>query len=660
MRSLRVGLVVTAACLAVPAIAQADDTICLSDPTCPLGGIQAISLDDVKTKADAGTDHDVIRIGPGTYATAAAFTLSDPATVIGAGMGATIIDYSGTGDAAFIGASTQASISRLTLRMSNTDADYGVRLSDGADAFEVAVLASSVDSASNGGFILEEAGSLLQRVRVELTTDKPFASAIYAFNAARVEDSYVQGGIGLSNGDAGTPLEVRRTTIRATVPIRAFGGRINASNVLLTPHPQSNEASWRAIVASNGNTDGDDGIVTASNVTIDGRGQAISTAISVESNGSVASGSSSATIEGAVIRNVGTALLRNPFSAALPASLIIRSSSYDGTKVVNADAGMWGTFSAGATNLTSNADPRWLDPANLDYRLRFDSPLIDRGDPTPLFTDQDPDIDGDPRVHDSDGDGSERVDIGAQEYQRLAPTAAISAGSAFFGEPSQFGATATDPDGEGISSFAWGFGDGTGAAGAQAAHQYAAPGSFPVTLTVQDASGLSTSVAQQAAVDGRPGRCANARTGGAGADRIVGFAFGDRLLGSAGNDSLLGELGDDCLDGQSGNDSLFGGAGADRLDGRDGNDRADGGDGNDRASGGKGKDRLAGAAGNDVLTAGPGAGRVSGGSGNDVINTVNRRRDRVDCGSGRRDRVKADRTDRLKRCERVKRVGRKR
>ena len=374
----------------------------------------------------------------------------------------------------------------------------------------------------------------------------------------------------------------------------------------------------------------------------------------------MASGSSSATIEGAVIRNVGTALLRNPFSAALPASLIIRSSSYDGTKVVNADAGMWGTFSAGATNLTSNRRPALARPGKPRLPAALRLAAHRQGRPDASFTDQDPDIDGDPRVHDSDGDGSERVDIGAQEYQRLAPTAAFSAGSAFFGEPTQFGATATDPDGEGISSFAWSFGDGAGAAGPQAAHRYAAPGAFPVSLTVQDASGLSTSVAQPAAVDGRPGRCANARTGGAGADRIVGFAFGDRLLGSAGNDSLLGELGDDCLDGQSGNDSLFGGAGADRLDGRDGNDRADGGEGNDRASGGKGRDRLAGAAGNDVLTAGPGAGRVSGGSGNDVINTVNRRRDRVDCGSGRRDRVKADRTDRLKRCERVKRVGRKR
>jgi chitodextrinase len=37
--------------------------------------------------------------------------------------------------------------------------------------------------------------------------------------------------------------------------------------------------------------------------------------------------------------------------------------------------------------------------------------------------------------------------------------------------------------------FAWDFGDGTSAAGAQAAHVYAAPGSYRLTLRVRDASG---------------------------------------------------------------------------------------------------------------------------------------------------------------------------
>ena len=134
MRSLRAGLVAVAACLAVPALAQADDTICLSDPACPPGGIQAISLEDAQTKAEAGTDHDVVRIGPGTFATANTFSASDPVTLVGAGLGATTIDYSGAGNAVYLN-NGQSSVSRLTARITDTNAD-GIYLGFGADAFD--------------------------------------------------------------------------------------------------------------------------------------------------------------------------------------------------------------------------------------------------------------------------------------------------------------------------------------------------------------------------------------------------------------------------------------------------------------------------------------------------------------------------------------------
>ena len=67
----------------------------------------------------------------------------------------------------------------------------------------------------------------------------------------------------------------------------------------------------------------------------------------------------------------------------------------------------------------------------------------------------------------------------------------------------------------------------------------------------------------------------------------------------------------------------------------------------DRVSGGNGDDRLTGGAGKD---------RVSGGAGNDRIFVRDGQRDRVNCGSGGRDRVTADRRDRVSRsCERVSR-----
>ena len=257
--------------------------------------------------------------------------------------------------------------------------------------------------------------------------------------------------------------------------------------------------------------------------------------------------------------------------------------------------------------------------------------------------DQDPDVDGNPRVRDGNGNGGSVVDIGAQEYQRLAPRAAFTASGALLGEPTLFSAAgSSDPDGEGIASYAWSFAGGASATGPTAAHLFGAPGSYAATLTVRDPSGLSASVTRSSAVAGRPGPCANERSGGTGPDVITGFDFGDRLLGGRGNDRLLGMLGDDCLDGGRGNDRLDGGAGKDRV------------------NGGRGRDRVAGAAGDDRLTAGPGGGRLAGGGGNDRIGAANGARDRVDCGRGRRDRATVDAVDRVRGCERVKRRRKRR
>ncbi|MCA1679575.1 MAG: FG-GAP-like repeat-containing protein [Actinobacteria bacterium] len=175
------------------------------------------------------------------------------------------------------------------------------------------------------------------------------------------------------------------------------------------------------------------------------------------------------------------------------------------------------------------------------------------------------------------------------------------------------------------------------------------------------------------------GACANEKRGTAAGETINGTALGDRLLGVGGNDRLNGFQGADCLYGGEGRDRLTGAAGQDRLagaagadtvragEGRDrlsggrGNDRLSGGSGGDRLSSGPGRDRLSGArgndrlsggSGNDRLSGGQGRDRLSGGSGNDMINSNDRKRETVLCGPGR-DVVRADRSDRLRGCERV-------
>jgi Ca2+-binding RTX toxin-like protein len=183
-----------------------------------------------------------------------------------------------------------------------------------------------------------------------------------------------------------------------------------------------------------------------------------------------------------------------------------------------------------------------------------------------------------------------------------------------------------------------------------------------------------------------PGACAKDISGTPGDDHLNGTALGDVLFGLAGDDDLNGLGGDDCIfggrgsdrlsggegddrlvgsetkgsggndqiSGNSGNDLVVGGSGKDRLSGGDGSDRLKGNNGNDRLSGGAGNDRLSGGAGNDRLKGGQGRNRLSGGSGNDQLNGVNGRFDWLDCGAGV-DSVKADRIDRVRRCERIRR-----
>ena len=136
--------------------------------------------------------------------------------------------------------------------------------------------------------------------------------------------------------------------------------------------------------------------------------------------------------------------------------------------------------------------------------------------------------------------------------------------------------------------------------------------------------------------DLRSGRCANVVVGRKGTDVLTGSSAGDLIVGRQDIDFLFGLGGPDCIRGERGDDI---------IDGGDGDDLVDGGSGDDRIRGGDGDDRLYGRR---------GINRYNGGPGDDRIYARNGRSEIVECGSGR-DVVKADRTDRLRRCERATR-----
>ncbi|HEX8743165.1 MAG TPA: Calx-beta domain-containing protein [Thermoleophilaceae bacterium] len=167
--------------------------------------------------------------------------------------------------------------------------------------------------------------------------------------------------------------------------------------------------------------------------------------------------------------------------------------------------------------------------------------------------------------------------------------------------------------------------------------------------------------------DPTPGRCKNRQDANDTGGTLNGTPFGDLLVGAAGKDVLNGGDGEDCLRGRAGNDRLNGGDDDDSLSGEDGSDRlagsegadtVSGGNGNDTISGGNGNDRLGGGAGNDKINGGQGLNTYSGGAGNDNVIAANGRRETIDCGPGKRDKVRADRTDTVRNCESVQRLSR--
>lgn len=173
------------------------------------------------------------------------------------------------------------------------------------------------------------------------------------------------------------------------------------------------------------------------------------------------------------------------------------------------------TAETGGGNVTSlggntNLDPKFVDPTStilspgVNFRLRWNSPLIDQGKAGPGAGELDRDFN--PRVVDGNGNGFVRRDKGAYEYQRRAPTAAlVGPSSGKSGQSLAFKATgSSDPDAGDPLTYAWSFGDGASASGSSVSHAWKKGGSFPVKLAVSDPTGLTDTATKQVTITPPP------------------------------------------------------------------------------------------------------------------------------------------------------------
>jgi Ca2+-binding RTX toxin-like protein len=91
------------------------------------------------------------------------------------------------------------------------------------------------------------------------------------------------------------------------------------------------------------------------------------------------------------------------------------------------------------------------------------------------------------------------------------------------------------------------------------------------------------------------------------------------------------------------------------ITGTDRDDELIGTKGRDLILGDGGDDRIFSGSGNDEITPGYGRDRVDAGRGDDLVMARDKKRDTIDCGSGKKDVAIVDRTDRVKNCETVRR-----
>jgi hypothetical protein len=145
-------------------------------------------------------------------------------------------------------------------------------------------------------------------------------------------------------------------------------------------------------------------------------------------------------------------------------------------------------WAPGAHNI-DGSDANLLDIARGDLRPRWDSPLVDAGDPAQSAGEPAADLAGGDRTVNG------RTDIGAYEYGRHTPTISVYATpvSVLAGDPVHFASKAEDVDPNEFPDVTWVFDDGATTSGLSVSHAFATPGTHTVTATATDPAGLTAS-----------------------------------------------------------------------------------------------------------------------------------------------------------------------
>jgi hypothetical protein len=448
--------------LALTGSASAATTYCISDPSCA-GTVQP-DLSSALAAAAGSSGRDTIQLGAGSF--------SGPATDAAGNQ----VDIVGKGDATVLsGGATVLTMQEPTSTVASLRIDMpGPPTTTGLDLAASATNVA-VTGAAGGVYGVHMTGtSSFTGGRVTL----PTATGPSTTNAFRIEDPAgtktitgpsIQATAGIVVDSPIALLSftnVRNVRMHAQQGIDVRRGQAFVDDVAMTVLPSVGVSdlplSLTAGSASNAS-------VTARHLTAYGPGVG-----DVNSRGVLcAFAACSIDVRNSVVRNFATDVDRGAGTLTMSWSDFATSTGTVG----------------GASNTA--ADPHFVDAAGGDLHPAFPSALIDGGDPAGSGGGPTTDLDGNPRAVNG------RVDIGAFEYQRRAPTAVFDYTWAPDGTMTFDGRRSSDPDPGDALTYAWRFSDGATASGAVVAHKFdlATPGSWiTVMLTVTDPTGLTGGV----------------------------------------------------------------------------------------------------------------------------------------------------------------------
>lgn len=450
----------------------------------------ASALSTALADAQASPEADTVNVGPGTFAGSFTYNGSSKVEIVGAGAGQTILSTSSGYALLLQGSAAGDRVANLTATVTGGSTVRGIWV--GAPSATVEDVTLTRTGGTNlFAVVLMGTDQTVRRV----TVDGAFSRAFEVQAPGATLTDITARNLGSANGievDApGATATVQRAQITGgNVGASAtFSGALTITDSLIDMRGSLGSA---LSVGDNGNNAVHTSSIVADRMTVIGDAMSNSAA-SVGAGTAGEADVMSIAIRDSIVSGFTTPLRCFEAGAAASGTLTVSDTALTGAVTNSCDDGMMDP-GVTQTNVTALA-PGFIDAAGSDFRLRWDSPLLDLGGTTPLPGATD--LAGLERVVDGDGAGIATVDLGAYEYQRRPPVIAATAtpATATTGQSVAFAASATDQDPleDPLLTYAWSFDGGSAVTGPAQSRAFTTAGTRVATLTVTDPAGASAS-----------------------------------------------------------------------------------------------------------------------------------------------------------------------